>query len=236
MLRAITFDYWGTLYQGDYVRPYRLALVGGMLTQAGQARTPEDLQAAYAHCWAVFDVLWKQEHRTMAIEHWLGELLAFLHVELPAEVQAGLYRPIQEALLDRPPHLVPGVAEVIPRLAGRYRLGVISDVGLTPGRVLRELLRRDGLENCFQTMTFSDEVGATKPQPEVFIHTLTALGVPPAEAAHVGDLPETDLAGAKGVGMKAVLFLGMSHREDGREMADGVFSDYAELEEVLGRF
>jgi hypothetical protein len=35
--------------------------------------------------------------------------------------------------------------------------------------------------------------------------------------------------------MKAVLFLGVSHREDGREMADAVFSDYRELEEVLAR-
>ena len=236
MLRAITFDYWGTLYQGDYVRPYRLALLGEVLAQAGQPRPPDELQAAYAHCWGVFDVLWKQQHRTMTVEHWLGELLAFLHIELPAEVQAGLYRPIQEALLERPPQLVPGVAEVIPRLAQRYRLGVISDVGLTPGRVLRELLRRDGLEPCFQTMTFSDEVGATKPRPEVFQHTLAALGARPEEAAHVGDLPETDLSGARGVGMKAILFLGVSGREDGRELADAVFGRYDELEEVLARF
>jgi putative hydrolase of the HAD superfamily len=233
MLRAVTFDYWGTLYQGDFVRPYRLALLGDVLRQAGQPRTPDELQAAYAHCWDVFDVIWKREHRTMTIAHWLRELLTFLKEDIPADVQAGLYRPIQEALLERPPALVPGVAEVIPRLAARYRLGVISDVGLTPGRVLRELLRRDGLQACFSTMTFSDEAGATKPRPEVFERTLAALGVAPAEAAHVGDLPETDLAGARGVGMKAVLFLGVSARKDGREMADGVFSNYGELEKVL---
>jgi putative hydrolase of the HAD superfamily len=235
MLRAVTLDYWGTLYQGDFVRPYRLALLGELLAQTGQRRTPDELQAAYAHCWDVFDLLWKQQHRSMTIAHWLSEFLSFLQVELPPDLQAGLYPPLQEALLERPPHLVPGVAEVIPRLAARYRLGVISDVGLTPGRVLRELLRRDGLADCFRAMTFSDEVGATKPLPEVFLHTLATLEVRPEEAAHVGDLPETDLAGARGVGMKAVLFLGMSHREDGREMADGVFSSYGELEEVLAR-
>jgi len=235
MLRAITLDYWGTLYQGDYVRPYRLALLGDMLNQAGQPRAPDELQAAYAHGWDIFDTIWKEECRSMTIAHWLRELLAFLKADLPAAVQAGLYRPLQEALLERPPALVPGVAEVIPRLAARYRLGIISDVGLTPGRVLRELLRRDGLEACFTTMTFSDEAGATKPRPVVFERTLAALGAAPAEAAHVGDLPETDLVGARGVGMKAILFLGVSGREDGREMADGVFASYGELEDVLER-
>lgn len=233
MLRAVTFDYWGTLYQGDFVRPYRLSLLGEAFAQAGQPRTPEELQAAYAHCWDIFDALWKQEHRTMPVERWLREFLAFLKVNLPSDVQAGLYRPIQECLLERPPHLVPGVEQVIPRLAARYPLGVISDVGLTPGRVLRELLRRDGLELHFRALTFSDEVGATKPLPEVFLRTLAALGARPEEAAHVGDLPETDLAGARGVGMKAVLFLGVSAREDGRSLADAAFSRYEELEEVL---
>jgi len=233
MLRAVTFDYWGTLYQGDFVRPYRLALLGDALRQAGQPRTPEELQSAYAHCWQVFDRVWKQEQRSMPIEEWLREILSFLKAYIPEDTQARLHRSVQEALLEHPPKLIPGVAEVLPRLAQHYRLGVISDVGLTPGRVLRELLRRDGLARFFSTMTFSDEVGATKPRPEVFERTLGALDAAPAEAAHVGDLPETDLVGARAVGMKAVLFLGVSGREDGRELADGVFSDYRELEEIL---
>lgn len=233
MLRALTFDFWGTLYQGDTVRPYRLALLAEALAGAGQARSPEELEAAYAHCWDVLDRLWLEEHRSITVERWLEEMLLFLRAELDEAARSALYRPIQEVLLDHPPRLVPGVAEVVPRLARRFRLGLISDVGLSPGRVLRELLRRDGLLPCFQVTTFSDESGVTKPLPEAFLRTLAALDVLPAEAAHIGDLPETDIVGARVVGMRAVLFLGVSHRDDGQEMADAVFERYDELEELL---
>jgi putative hydrolase of the HAD superfamily len=131
------------------------------------------------------------------------------------------------------PYPVPGVTEVVPRLAERFRLGLISDTGLTPGRVLRQVMRRDGLLACFDALTFSDELGTAKPHPDPFLHTLSVLVARPEEAAHIGDLPETDLKGARGVGMKAILFLGVSHREDGRGLADAVFQDYDELEGLI---
>ena len=135
----------------------------------------------------------------------------------------------------RPPQPIAGVLDIVPRLARRYRLGLISDTGLTPGHVLREVMRRDGLLSYFEALTFSDEIGTAKPRPEPFLHTLDALSVEPREAAHVGDLPETDLRGAQNVGMKAILFLGVSHREDGRALADGVIEDYGELAALLER-
>jgi putative hydrolase of the HAD superfamily len=96
-------------------------------------------------------------------------------------------------------------------------------------------MRRDQLLSYFEALTFSDELGAAKPRPKPFLRTLNLLDVEAAKAAHIGDLPETDLRGARGVGMKAVLFLGVSHREDGRELADAVFDDYEELIALLER-
>jgi FMN phosphatase YigB (HAD superfamily) len=124
---------------------------------------------------------------------------------------------------------------VVPRLAQRFRLGLISDTGLTPGRVLRQVMDRDGLLSYLDVLTFSDELGMAKPQPEPFLYTLRLLDASPEEAAHIGDLPETDLRGARGVGMKTILFLGVSHRDDGRQLADGIFADYDKLEELLER-
>ena len=98
---------------------------------------------------------------------------------------------------------------------------------------MRELLRRDGMLPYFDALTFSDETGATKPLPEQFTRTLDILGIRPEEAAHVGDLPETDLIGAQSVGMKAVLFLGESQCRDGQAAADGTFEKYDELEKLL---
>lgn len=236
MLQAVTFDFWGTLYQNASTRDERLHLLEEVLARHSQPRPWTALEAAYRHAWSVLDRVWLEEHRSITIERWLREMLAFLKADLPEDVLAGLRQPIEEIYLHgSAPRPVPGVAEILPRLSGRYRLGLISDVGLTPGRVLREILRRDGLLPYFWALTFSDETGVTKPLPEQFLRTLAVLKVRPEKAAHIGDLPETDLAGARAAGMKAVLFLGVSHRQDGRLLADAVFEEYAELEDLLER-
>jgi len=234
MLHALTFDFWGTLYQNASGQDERLRLLEEALARHGQPRPWTALEAAYHHALSVWDRVWREEHRSITIEHWLHEALTFLEADLPEDTLVGLGKSIEEVYLDGDkPRPVPGVTEVLPRLARRYRLGLISDTGLTPGRVLREILRRDGLLPCFCTLTFSDETGAAKPEPEQFLRKLAVMEARPEEAVHIGDLPETDLAGARAVGMRAILFLGVSNRQDGRWLADGVFEEYGELEALL---
>jgi len=236
MLNTITFDFWGTLYHNAHFREERLQLLEEMLTRHDQPRPLAALEAAYQHAWTVWDRVWREEHRSLTFEHWIDTVLTFLEIDLPDDVVTGLREPMEEIYLDGDkPRPVPGVSEVLPRLARRYRLGIISDTGLTPGRVLRQVLRRDGLLHYFQVLTFSDETGATKPLPKQFLCTLDALKAQPEETAHIGDLPETDIVGARNVGMKAVLFLGVSNRQDGRPLADAVFEEYTELEKLLER-
>jgi putative hydrolase of the HAD superfamily len=50
-------------------------------------------------------------------------------------------------------------------------------------------------------MVFSDEVGAMKPAPKIFLRALAELEVEPDEAIYVGDRLESDVKGAAGVGM-----------------------------------
>jgi putative hydrolase of the HAD superfamily len=233
-LEALTFDFWGTLYQNTYARSERLTLLDATLVRHGQQQTWEMLDAAYSHAGSVWEQVWREEQRSIKIERWLEELLGYLDVELPASAERALGRAMQEVYLQgNEPRPVSGVREVLSRLAGRFQLGVISDTGLTPGWVLRQTMQRDKLFAYFNALTFSDELGMAKPRPELFLRTLRLLNARPEQAAHIGDLPETDLRGARQVGMKAILFLGVSHREDGRGLADGVFEDYGELEELL---
>jgi len=234
MLRALTFDFWGTLYQNASAQDGRLRLLEEALARHAQPRPWAALKAAYRHALGVWERIWREEHRSTTVEHWLREMLGFLDADLPDDVLAGLHLPVEEIYLHGgAPRPVSGVTKVLPRLSHRYRLGLISDVGLTPGRVLRELLRRDGLLPYFRVLTFSDETGAAKPCPEQFLCTLDVLDARPEEAAHIGDLPETDIVGARGVGMKAILFLGVSHREDGLPLAHAAFEEYGELEGLL---
>ncbi|MCC7353347.1 MAG: HAD family hydrolase, partial [Anaerolineae bacterium] len=82
-----------------------------------------------------------------------------------------------------------------------YRLGVISNWDWS----LPELLDRMGLSRHFEVIAVSARVGANKPHPAIFRHALNHLGVPPERALHVGDNPEADAEGARGVGMTGVL-------------------------------
>jgi putative hydrolase of the HAD superfamily len=235
-IEALTFDFWGTLYQNHDARTERLRALQETLQRHDRRLSWRDLDAAYTHARSVWDQVWREEFRSISTERWLDELLGYVGVQLPDDAKEGLGR-VMEAMYLRgdEPRPVPGVTQLLPALAGRFRLGLISDTGLTPGRVLREVMRRDGLLRHFSVLTFSDELGTAKPRPEPFLRTLRLLDARPSEAAHIGDLPETDLRGAREVGMKAILFLGVSHREDGRELADGVFADYRELEPLLER-
>lgn len=235
MLQAITFDFWGTLYEDGSTADERLPIIEKALSVHGQSRSLSQIEAATKHAWAIWERTWLEERRSLPISSWLDEVLNAMDVSLPSAARESLYRPLQDIYLNeaRPPQPIAGVLDIVPRLARRYRLGLISDTGLTPGRVLREVMDRDGLLRFFDTETFSDEIGVTKPEPQAFLRTLEALEVPAAAAAHIGDLPETDIVGARGVGMRALLFLGKSHREDGLALADAAFEDYVELEDIL---
>jgi FMN phosphatase YigB (HAD superfamily) len=46
-------------------------------------------------------------------------------------------------------------------------------------------------------------VGWRKPRPDIFEHALGEMGVDAGECLFVGDRPEIDVAGAKGMGMGA---------------------------------
>lgn len=236
MLQAITFDFWGTLYADPDTREERLRRLGDVLAHYRQPRPREELEAAYRWVWHLWKLTWMEEHRSLSITEWVDGLLGHLNAPLPPEAKAELGQRLQEIYLDgRKPVPVPGAAEALAALSRRYRLGLISDTGLSPGRILRQILHRDGLLSYFSALTFSDETGMTKPEPGQFLCTLEALGATPEGAAHIGDLPETDLVGARSVGMKAVLFLGVSNREDGIPLADAHFRVYEELEPLLER-
>lgn len=82
-----------------------------------------------------------------------------------------------------------------------FLLGVISnwDAGL------EDLLRDMRLLPYFDDVVSSAAVGYRKPDPIVFQLALERLGVDPANATHVGDLPEADGDGASAAGIHPVI-------------------------------
>ena len=68
----------------------------------------------------------------------------------------------------------------------------------------REKLQALGLDGAFDVVVISGEVRVRKPDPRVFALALRDLGVAAQDVWHVGDNPQTDVAGAKAAGLTAV--------------------------------
>jgi HAD superfamily hydrolase (TIGR01549 family) len=70
---------------------------------------------------------------------------------------------------------------------------------------LSEVLERLGIAALLDGVVVSALVGVAKPGARIFEQALTLAGCGPAEVLHVGDSPENDIAGARAVGIRAVL-------------------------------
>jgi putative hydrolase of the HAD superfamily len=102
--------------------------------------------------------------------------------------------------------------------------------------MLRQWMASHGILNYFAQLTFSDELGVSKPHPDAFLTTLAGLGVSPEAAVHIGDYPRTDIAGAQAVGMRTIRFAGVQDWADGAVQANAKIVSYAELEPLLNKW
>jgi putative hydrolase of the HAD superfamily len=120
------------------------------------------------------------------------------------------------------------------RSAG-LKVGVCSNAPYR-ARSLHDQLGHVGLRDHLDSATFSAEVGWCKPDSRMFIAALRPLRAEPSEAVMVGDSEHDDIAGAHGVGMRAVLYRPPS--ADGGALADSaaecVIQRLSDLPTLLG--
>ncbi len=236
-IEAITFDFWNTLVVdgGGAGRDTRLTAWLGILEDAGFATERAHLDAAMASSWERFLGAWQTNEQYTHVEAAV-DILDELGYDVPPEVHDALISSFTYSTSNYP-SLTEGIEGCLRRLkAADVRIGIICDVGMTPGSALREILDHNGLLELFDHWSFSDEVGFYKPAPEIFQHALAGLGgIAPSAAAHIGDLKRTDVAGALAMGMTAIRYTGAfdDAESEGTE-ATFVVASHAELPEVLG--
>jgi HAD superfamily hydrolase (TIGR01509 family) len=117
------------------------------------------------------------------------------------------------------------------------RLGVISNT-IQPAHYMDASLADRGLLPFFEVRVYSSELGRAKPHSAIFEAALQALSLSPAEAVHVGDRPEADVAGAHSAGMRAVLIRVPGRAADAHadRAPDATIDELPELPAVLERW
>lgn len=236
MLRAVTLDYWDTIYAGASEPErvtrrqealFRLATSLGADVGRDAFVDAYKASAATAHTW------WRDEHRGYHTIDRIRWMLARVGLEVAPDDPAvrAAAEEVDQTLVDLPAPLLPGAREALQRLQRHYRLAIVSDTGFASGRAQDALLERDGLRSTFMATIYSMDVGHAKPRPEIFGAALTALGVEPGEALHVGDNERTDVGGALAFGMRAIRLDAV--RESGVSRAEHVARSLEALADYL---
>ena len=246
MIRAITFDLWDTVIHDDSDEPKRAAAGLPSKREARRALVREALAAhaavsaevvdtAYDVADAAFARVWHDQHVTWSVAERLSVVLDGLGRSLPEAALAEVIAGIEEMEIEVMPDPVPGIGDAITTLAERYPLAVVSDAIHSPGRCLRQWLERHGLLHHFRAFAFSDEVGRSKPHPDMFDCAAAGLGVAVNEMLHIGDREHNDVRGPHALGMKAILFTATRDRDRAGSTADAVCERACDLPGAVER-
>jgi len=100
--------------------------------------------------------------------------------------------------------VIEGVFEVVETMRkDGYRTAIIANANSADAR---NIIATCGLEDYFDVIVISEEVGIEKPGKQVFQVALDKLGVEAENAVMVGNRIDADIVGANRVGMKSVWF------------------------------
>jgi putative hydrolase of the HAD superfamily len=195
-VRAVLLDALGTLVE---LPPPWPALVEELAAR-GVELTEEEARAALLEEMAFYRAHHDEATAAEELDDLRDRCTEVLRAALPPHARpvAGLRDALLGALRFRP---YPEVAGVLGELG---ELGVARVVVSNWDVSLRGVLDDTGLTPQLDGVVISAEVGAAKPARAIFERALAVAGVPAAEALHVGDTAEADLAGARAAGLRAL--------------------------------
>ncbi len=200
MLKAIFFDALGTLFHLTNTVGYHYALAG---REVGLMLDPLQLDDAFYSAWKKMPrraaIAGPRENDDKGWWHELVDLVLaqvapslneldrdnFFEIAYEHFAEAGVWELYPE---------VPGVLE---QLQPHFELAVVSNFD---GR-LRFILQHLGISTFFAHIFISSEIGADKPDPEIFLRALKLTHFKANEVLHVGDDPERDWEAASAAGL-----------------------------------
>lgn len=224
-IKAVTFDYFGTLVDVDAGGTAGMAQV---LFRLGRG----DLDPAALYLdWDMRNVqLYRssayRRYREVAAEA-LAATLAEAGIErvdmdqLPALTDTLLTGLVEQA----PPH--PEVPEILALLAAKYPLMPITNMD-------SDLFARSRLASFFPSVTTAEMARAYKPSERIFRLALERLALAPGEVLHASLASWADIDGAKPLGMR-VAWINRTQDRLGpwQPRPDHEFADLTGLREVL---
>jgi len=210
-LRAVLFDFGGTLYDYATLESAERDSLVDLARWSGIDADPRDIQRAHRDAMRrVFRSYLPQpfyRHRDLFRDAVIGMLGAF--GAAPDGDHLERYRARQWERHASAFVLRAGVADTLAALRARdLHVGLVSNID---DDQLDHLLDLAGIRPLFDSVLSSERARSCKPHRAIFDLAVQQAGCAPAQAAFVGDTLAQDIAGANAAGMCSVL---LWHRED----------------------
>jgi putative hydrolase of the HAD superfamily len=197
-VKAVVFDFYGTLAETPSWGPSWVELVA----ELGYELSPE-----------LRDRWWndgidgtEHDEHSQSRDHYVAWQQArvrgmLTEAEIPVADQDLLIARVREISGHRHIHAYPEIADMLGALRARgLALGICSNWDWD----LAEAIDSAGLTDTTDLVVSSAWVGARKPHPRIYTHTLEQLGVEPESVLFVGDTWSCDVEGPTALGMRAV--------------------------------
>jgi 2-haloalkanoic acid dehalogenase type II len=201
-LRAVLFDFAGTLFSDRALRDVHLQQLRYVAELVGVSRSDAELRAAYRQG---MGIAYRAVASRPSYQH--RELFGTAFTAM-AEMLGGKLDADQEReAVDRQYRATIDGAVLRPDCAGTLRalrqLGLhIQVVSNIDDEQLHGLAERFGLGGLVDALTSSEEAGSCKPDPQIYAYALSKAGCAAAEALFVGDSPAHDIEGPARAGMR----------------------------------
>jgi len=192
-IKAVAFDAYGTVI--NFTEPDFIAAMAEICDQQG-------LDADAADLWKRFiraSIHFRSENHDQPVYRRYDEAWAiqfervFKHLRLKADPWAASMH-LKQSLADAP--AFDEAYAVLEALRPHYRIALLSNAD---DDFLSACLVRNGLE--FDTVVTSEQAGAIKPDPAIFLHLARILDLSPNQILYAGDNPVPDVLGPTRVGL-----------------------------------
>ncbi|MBI5391731.1 HAD family phosphatase [Candidatus Woesearchaeota archaeon] len=126
--------------------------------------------------------------------------------------------------------LMPGAREVIKEMRERkIKMAIASG---SPLGILKEIVKKQGIYNCFEEIISSDEVRKGKPAPDIYIEAAKKLGVKRENCVVIEDA-QAGVIAAKEAGMFCLVIPNKYTKDQDFARADKIINSLKEIKSII---
>jgi putative hydrolase of the HAD superfamily len=227
------FDFIGTLTN---VKNYNLETskikLHKSIAEAGFDISLKQFLNAYSKAHEKYRVIRYQELVEVTNAVWISEALNTLGFKTtPMDSRIGMAVNVFFEDYLGSSELRPYAKKMLEKASQNFKLGLISNFTYAP--VIYAGLRKLCINQFFNAILVSEDVGWRKPHVKIFEESLRRLNVKAQEAVYVGDSPLEDIKGAQAVGMKTVFvpsqFYSLENLFESQQKPDMIVKNFCEL-------